>query len=278
MGQLKLLCTDLDRTLLPNGDAAESPGVRTQLAELLRQQGIQLAYVTGRDQQLVRQAIAEYALPAPDFVIADVGSTLYRCHDDHWQAMPDWRKKIGQDWQFAEPARLLELMADLDLRLQEPAKQGRYKLSFYTALDFPCSGLLVQIQQRFTTAGIKVHLIYSVDDAEGVGLLDVLPAAAGKRPAIEFLLESLNLHCDQMLFAGDSGNDLDVLCSPLPAVLVANADAEVIAHAREQAAAQGTFDQLYVATGLVGNGCYAAGILEGIFHYYPAQESRPCSR
>ena len=57
----------------------------------------------------------------------------------------------------------------------------------------------------------------------------------------------------------------------LPAVLVANADAEVEAKARRMAAADGNSERLYVARGgLLGmNGNYASGILEGLVHFLP---------
>ena len=68
------------------------------------------------------------------------------------------------------------------------------------------------------------------------------------------------------VFAGDSGNDLDVLSSPIHAVLVANAGDDVRAAARS--APQSS---LYMARGgyLGMNGNYSAGILEGLAHYLP---------
>lgn len=61
-----LLCTDLDRTLLPNGEAPESPGARSHFRAFVAQAAITLVYVNGRHQGLVRSAIAEFALPPPD--------------------------------------------------------------------------------------------------------------------------------------------------------------------------------------------------------------------
>jgi len=74
------------------------------------------------------------------------------------------------------------------------------------------------------------------------------------------------------LFAGDSGNDLPVLTSPIHSVLVANATREVREQALQMATEQGTQNALYLARGtLLGmNGNYSAGILEGCVHYLPA--------
>ena len=68
------------------------------------------------------------------------------------------------------------------------------------------------------------------------------------------------------MFAGDSGNDLDVLISDIRSVLVANADAET-----KRRAEKASGEALYVAKGgyLGMNGNYSAGILEGAAHYWP---------
>jgi hydroxymethylpyrimidine pyrophosphatase-like HAD family hydrolase len=69
MAEALLVCTDLDRTLLPNGPQAESPGARERFARLVAQPWVTLAYVSGRHRALVEQAICDYHLPLPDFVV-----------------------------------------------------------------------------------------------------------------------------------------------------------------------------------------------------------------
>ena len=78
MSKRLLICTDLDRTLLPNGSQPESSGARELFRRVTSDPSVSLAYVSGRHQQLVLDAIREYAIPWPDWVIADVGSTIYR--------------------------------------------------------------------------------------------------------------------------------------------------------------------------------------------------------
>ncbi|MEZ5511604.1 MAG: HAD-IIB family hydrolase [Gammaproteobacteria bacterium] len=268
MTPLKLLCTDLDRTLLPNGSCVESPGVRQQLAAYLQQHQVKLAFVSGRDRGLVQQAIAEYELPLPDFVIADVGTSLY-LPDASWHHDERWQQQIGVDWRFAQPTDLYALVADIPgLSLQESHKQGRYKLSFYTPIDWDLTLHETEMQLRFTQQNWQVQLVFSLDEEKQVGLLDVIPASAGKLGAIHFLMRQLQIEDDAVLFAGDSGNDLDVLCSALPAVLVANATGEVQSEAQRRVQQDGIQSRLYLAQGRIGNGCYAAGILEGIQHFF----------
>ena len=120
-----LLATDLDRTLLPNGAQPESPGARAMFASVVAQPDVVLVYVTGRHRQLVEQAMAEYGLPEPDYLIGDVGTSLYRIDGAGWHLEPDWAAAIGQDWLGKEPAELVRELAPVaELRLQE-AEIGR---------------------------------------------------------------------------------------------------------------------------------------------------------
>src|SRR5690606_36976731 len=118
---------------------------------------------------------------------------------------------------------------------------------------------------------VKARIIYSFDELRGVGLLDVLPKNASKLHALQWLMNLCSISIDEVVFSGDSGNDLEVLASTIPAVLVANATDEVKALAQQLANQAGSSDQLYLAQGgFQGmNGCYSAGILEGIAHYHP---------
>lgn len=267
-----LICTDLDRTLLPNGSAPESPNARPLFSTLVARPEVLLAFVSGRHKALVEEAIAEYELPQPDFVIGDVGTSLYEVNTHGWHASEAWAADIAPDWAGYDHAQLLQLFTDLPaLQLQEEAKQNRFKLSYYLAMDFDIEQLLHEMRQRLTEHDIKAELIYSVDEAKSVGLLDVLPASATKYHAVEFLMKQLKLGLNDAVFAGDSGNDLPVLVSPIHSVLVANAGTEVREQAKQLARQQHTENALYLAKGdfLGLNGNYSAGILEGVAHYLP---------
>jgi len=262
-----LLCTDLDRTLIPNGFQPESPSAKSRFARLAARPEIRLAYVTGRHRGLIAEAIAEHGLPIPDFAIADVGSSIYRVEQAGWHSWRDWEAHISTDWRGLSSAELHGLLHALpDLRLQEKEKQNRHKLSFYVPLEADIPALISEMSDRLRRASLHAKLIWSIDEPAGTGLLDVLPESAGKLNAIRFLMGRENFSLRDTVFAGDSGNDLDVLLSDIPAVLVANADPEIKADlAREKRGA------LYIAQGgyLGMNGNYSAGILEGIAHFWP---------
>ncbi len=273
MSEPLLICTDLDRTLIPNGPQSESAEARQRFATLVSHPEVTLAYVSGRHRELVEQAINNYRLPVPDYVIGDVGSTLYHVGPQRdWQRQQRWETEIAADWGGRRHADLKLLLDDLSgLRPQEYAKQNDYKLSYYLPLDSDRDALSRAIRQRLEAQGIRANLIWSSDEPAGIGLLDVLPARASKYHAIEALMKEQGFTCSNSVFCGDSGNDMEVLASPIPAVLVANSEAEVQRQAIQLAEAAGYPAQLYIARGgfMNMNGNYSAGMLEGIAHYYP---------
>jgi len=269
-----LLCTDLDRTLIPNGPAVESPQAAALFAGLVADRRVTLAYVSGRHRTLVDDAIRSFDLPLPDFVIGDVGTTLYRVGPQRrWRLEQAWEQRIAADWAGHVASDLLPMLAGVDgLRAQEPEKQNRFKLSFYLDPARWNDALEASISRRLAAADIDARLVWSIDDLTGEGLLDILPRRASKRHAIEALMEVAGFTLETTVFCGDSGNDLEVLASPIQAVLVANARPEVKRAALETAAAIGQPEALYVARGGYRglNGNYRGGMLEGIAHYLPA--------
>ena len=266
-----LLCTDLDRTLIPNGPAPESKRARQHFATLVAHPEVCLVYVSGRDRALVEQAIRDYALPPPDFVIGDVGTTIYTTEGGDWRVWQSWRKTLASAWSDGVRRALVDVLAEVDaLRLQESAKQGEFKISCYLSAELDAEPLLEAVRHRVDEASLPARLVFSRDD-EGLGLLDLLPADAGKQAAIEHLMRRRGFDCERTVFSGDSGNDVEVLVSGIPSVLVANAEEDVRRRVLEIASSRGALDSLYLAHGgfLGMNGNYSAGILEGVAHYLP---------
>ena len=273
--QKLFICTDLDRTLVPNGKQAESPEARTIFARLVGRPEVCLAYVSGRNLSLVQEVIQEYSLPSPDFIVGDVGSTIYHFNGGIWQYYQNWSQEIAADWQGLNSIDLQPFFTDIvdisHLTLQEADRQNRFKLSYYLPLDLNNQALQDCMNLRLQEQNIAASLIYSVDEAKGVGLLDILPASATKFHAVEFLRCQLGFDYSNTVFAGDSGNDLPVLVSDLPSILVANAHEDIIEKAQLQTQLQGNMNGFYLAKGDFWgiNGNYSAGILEGVACYHP---------
>jgi sucrose-6F-phosphate phosphohydrolase len=270
-----LICSDLDRTLIPNGFQKESAHARPVFRQLAENANIYLAYVSGRDRKLILDAIEEFYLPEPDYAIGDVGTTFYRVMNGNWQLSDDWSDEIGRDWKGLNWEQLAEFFEDMDdIRLQEPEKQSHYKLSFYTDKHVDQQRLIKHISIVLDEKGVCANIIWSVDEISTNGLLDIVPARANKLHAIQFLMQQEQFPRERTVFAGDSGNDLDVLTSGLQAILVKNATENVRKEAIDSLSVKHIINRLYLPKGnFCGmNGNYAAGVLEGLVHFIPETE------
>jgi len=266
----------MDRTIIPNGLQEESLNVRKYFSQLVNQQNITLAYVTGRHLELVKEAITEYDLPTPAFAITDVGTKIYQNNNNAWLNLQSWEKEIDTDWNGHSTDFIKKICKPIQhLTLQEASKQNEHKLSFYIPVTCNTAILEFSIRQMLKQHDIDASIICSIDETENIGLLDILPKNATKLHGIQFLQQHLNINSSETLFAGDSGNDIPVLSSPIPSVLVANASNEVKQKALADAKQNNTEESLYYATGNLNNmnGNYCAGVLEGFVHFHPNFET-----
>ena len=273
-----LLCTDLDGTLLPNGEAREAPGARTLLARLVEAVPLRLAYVTGRDPQRVRDAIRRWSLPAPTHVVADVGTSIFDADETGaWHENASWRARNTELWGGRDGPALQALLDGVaSLTPQEPDRQRPFKRSWYLPADARRERVEREVLERLDGAGVRTQRIFSLDPGTGRGLLDLVPEDAGKLGAVRHLRDSLGYASDEILFGGDSGNDLDVLVAEVPSVLVANADRATREAARAGAERAGNVARLHLADGapevlreLGLDGNYAGGLIEGLLRFHP---------
>ncbi len=267
-----LLCTDMDRTIIPNGFEPEHPDARKRFKQFCSNAGVTLVYVTGRHIALVKHAIHNYALPEPRYVISDVGTKIYQMINNQWSEMPEWVNEIDKDWKGCNALDIRQFFSPItELILQESSKQNTHKLSYYLPLYLDNDDVIRRMKSVLANIEIDVSIVWSLDEPKNTGLIDVLPRHATKLHAIEFLQKKLDYSLEEVIFAGDSGNDLPVLSSQINSVLVDNASNDIKSEAQQLAAVSGNADSLYIANSsqLEMNGNYSAGVLEGVWHYAP---------
>lgn len=267
-----LLCTDMDRTIIPNGHQPDHPEAHKHFSQLCKLPEIKLAYVTGRHLQLVKQAIADYNLPEPDYAITDVGTKIYQRIQNKWEELPPWQEQIAKDWQGKTHGQLQQALSTIsELELQEQSKQNDFKLSYYLSLNVDQEAVLKKIEQQLTLMGVAASLILSIDELKQVVLLDILPRNANKLHAIHFLRHHLGYGIDETIFSGDSGNDLQVLGSSIRSILVANADPDIKRQALQLVENNNCKESLYLAQqdNFTLGGNYTAGVLQGVVYFIP---------
>ena len=95
----KLICTDLDGTMFPLTGAPDSKCMNRLKLLLRKNPNVVLCYVTGRSLKLSLQAIDAYNLPQPNYIITDVGTSIYlRNRKYGWVLDRKWHSKLSNAW------------------------------------------------------------------------------------------------------------------------------------------------------------------------------------
>ncbi len=263
-----ILATDLDRTLLPNGDEPYD-GTLPEFFDMVRHYKFTLVYVSGRNLSMLEDAEREYGIELPDYFIGEVGTVVYQKVNERLVLHEQWGtyiKKMNPTW---NRERIVESLADiLELDPQEDEKQNPYKISFYIHETNREDEILSRVKNACKEFA-NLEIVYSTDPLlNGVGLLDVLPKAATKLSALEFVRNTCNVPVQDVVYCGDSGNDILPLTSGYRGILVRNAHPNIVNEVCSFHKANGSEKNIYHAIGTeYHNGNYSSGIIEGLEHY-----------
>lgn len=263
------LTTDLDRTLLPNGPYPDDKSI-PELFERLKEVPHILCYATGRNLSMVQEAMRTWNIPLPDFLVAEVGTSLYRKSGDTLVTDTRWREYILSTQKNWNRNHILSSITTNEiLTLQENEKQNEFKISYYLSDPNMKDEILKQIRSILEQENVTAQVLWSVDTlANNVGLIDLIPAVATKAGGVEFLREKEGFEKKNVIYCGDSGNDILPLTHCYKSILVKNAPDEVKDTVTKQVFKAGCIDNLYIATGAPPkNGNYASGIIEGLIHF-----------
>ena len=257
-----LLASDLDGTLIPLERTAQRAREVAQLVEAIEATGsLMLAYVTGRHLSLAQAGIEEVGLPSPEWFVCDVGTSVYRNLHEEFEPDEGYRRAMRAAFGGLDGEDVRAAIGSVEgMWLQEDEKQAEFKISYYTA-GRP-EPLLSTVQRRLDAAHARVNLVASYDQVSERGLLDVLPAGIAKDYAIRYLHHRVGVNDDQLVYAGDSGNDRAAMLTGYRAIVVGNAEAALKAELASEAAARGIDGQIYFA-----EHPYALGVLEGLRHF-----------
>ena len=264
---MRILATDLDRTLLPNGSWPADPGAIDLFNELTQRHNVLVVYVTGRNLDLTENAIREYGVRYPHVLIGDVGTSIRKYNQDSWQPDGGWDTHVKQTSPRWDAEAVRSAVAGVDgLSEQEREHCGLFKQSYYVEHDRN-EEILKAVDERVKDRFDEV-IVYSYDSLTGKGLLDFLPQSATKQTALEYIALEHGVNKSDVVFCGDSGNDVFPLTAGFCGVLVRNADDQLVTSVKQAAAKQPEL-RLYFAKGSFKemNGFYTSGVIEGAYNY-----------
>lgn len=259
-----LLASDMDGTMIPlDGDAENLRDIDRVKALLQEHPHIQLCYVTGRDHWLALRGVERRGLPEPDHVISDVGTVLSHYVNGQWQTDEGYRDKVSAAYGGKSAEDVASVLSNEDrLQPQEDTFQTPFKRSYYFEQSVPMDELRRNCNRLLSEADIPARLIFSADQLNGRGLLDVLPEDIDKSTALKYLVALLNLSEEQVMYAGDSGNDEQAFKAGFLTVLVGNTPDDVGNNIRQWAQHNHAENNIYFARGNA-----TTGVLEGARHF-----------
>ena len=129
---------------------------------------------------------------------------------------------------------------------QEEETQRDFKVSYYVDND---EKIIDTVREELISNRIKANVVFSHGQ-----FLDIIPFRASKGKAIRYLAYRWNILYENILVAGDSGNDQEMLKGELLGVVVGN-------YSPELEELRGS-KRVYFS-----NIQYAGGIIDGIKHY-----------
>ncbi len=270
----RVLASDLDGTLIPIADDPQSVADLRTLSQLLSTHDVPLIFVTGRGAKSVQNAIDEFRLPEPAWILCDVGTSIYR-RDESGRFVPveEYRTHLNEIISPAQLESFRRRFTGIDgLTLQEGGHQAPFKLSYYASPSH-VAALVAHLRDLVNQAGIPCSVVHSTDTITGRGYIDVLPDGVSKASALRWWADHTNQDLDTVLFAGDSGNDLPVFEAGRSSIIVANAESAIARMAYDAHRQASWTRRLFFASKTA-----TSGVLEGCrwFELFPdANPMRP---
>ena len=239
---VRLFSTDLDGTLLGNPESLRR--FKAAWKSLSDSERPFLVYNSGRLVTDMQKLVADGILPEPDYYIGGVGTEIYDSYEK--ELLEEFFEALHDGWDLK---RAEDILAKHPMTERQPEHfQTPHKSSWY--LHNADAPMLDTIATQLKDAGLNVALIYSSQRD-----LDILPANAGKGGALAWLCRQLDINTNEVVVAGDTGNDSGMFHLPgVRGILVQNAQPELLESTVRVSA--------YTAQQVM-----ADGVLEGLCHY-----------
>ena len=197
MNSLRMLATDLDGTFIGN-----EPEM-IDLWRSLDEAGVMIVFASGRHLSSIESFYREVGTDRRAAAcVTMVGTEIWHRRHGGYVLDESWEGRIAVSWDKAKVGALVA--AAVPARLQPDEWQSPLKASYY--LEDASEGQLAEIRAELLAHGVDAKIVYS-----NGRFLDLLPPLSGKGEAVRYLADVLSIAPENVVTAGDSGNDLDMI-------------------------------------------------------------------
>ncbi|KAI8469032.1 MAG: sucrose-6F-phosphate phosphohydrolase-domain-containing protein [Monoraphidium minutum] len=250
-----LLCSDVDGTFVSdNGSDAWADtrvaDFRTYWEETASLGGSVLVLNTGRSKGALMSLLVEKEdiIAVPDVIITAVGTKIWHrkathrafggCTSDDYEEDAMWTKRLDEGWDLEAARRVAEDFIAKYNKGQSDKRAGwldrgtehPHRIALSVRVDV-VADIVADMEATLGRssdgkAGVKGHVI-----ASGAGewrYLDVVAERGGKLEAIEWVRALYGIPAARCMAAGDSLNDVEMFKGSGPAVIVGNAQRELL--------------------------------------------------
>jgi len=236
----RAIFTDLDQNLL--GD----PESLKEFVDVLQQNRkcTTFGIATGRRLDSALKILKKYRIPLPDVLITSLGTEIY--YNPGLIRDNEWPNHIDHMWRRRAVVKVLKDIPGL--KLQPKLEQSKYKISYY--YDAANAPEVNEINNLLLVNELSVNVVLAFGQ-----FLDIVPVRASKGFALRWFAEMWGIPIDNILTAGGSGADEDMMRGNTKSVVVANRHHEELSELVN-------IEDIYYA-----DRPFAAGILQAIEHY-----------
>lgn len=257
-----VLATDLDGTLLPLPNSPDHALALEKLQAASEDHPFRIVFCTGRHFESVLEAIDEFQLPRPEWIICDVGTSIYHLLQTDYILYTPYTDHLRVKISDSSNSEIISMLHGLPgLSMQEEAHQQEFKISFDCESD-RTDELVERIAKLLIDFKFPYQAHGSVDPFLDCGLIDLLPTGVSKAYALTWLSTHADFSPNEVIYAGDSGNDFTALTSGFRAIVVANASKELAGKVKKALKKKNLESRLYLAKERA-----TSGVLEGCRHF-----------
>ncbi len=237
----RAIFTDLDQNLLGDRESLK------HLVDLIQANRRKAAFgiATGRRLDSALLILKRYGIPRPDVLITSMGTVIHYAPDLTRDEV--WASHIDHLWHRIEVRRIMAEVPGIELRPE--TEQSVFKLG-YRIVDQQEAPDLAHIRSLLHQHEQTVNVFLSFGQN-----IDIVPSRASKGYALRWFADQREVPLENVLAAGGSGADEDMMRGNTLAVVVANRHHEDLSELIET-------ERIFFASRP-----YAAGIAEAIEHY-----------